>query len=222
MSRHEVLVADPELCRGLNTIEVREARVRCTAPRLHLDPSTWARGQTEAWVRGDALFLILDGFALRRATHSGQHAVEVLGEGDVLSTITAEASQHEVRVLTRTTLAHLDRRFMENAARWPEVGFNLADRATRRARELAVPLALMHLQRLDERVHLMLWHLAVRWGKVTVDGVWIPFRLSHQDLADIVGARRPSITAAMRVLQNAGTLFESATGRLIVQEPAAG
>ena len=59
--------------------------------------------------------------------------------------------------------------------------------------------------RVEDRLLLTLWHLAERWGKVTPEGILVPLPLSHQRLADIVGAHRPSVTTAMGALSKAGT-----------------
>jgi CRP-like cAMP-binding protein len=67
-----------------------------------------------------------------------------------------------------------------------------------------VALAIAHHQRVEDRLLLTLWHLAERWGKVTPDGIVLPLPLSHQRLAHIVGAHRPSVTTAMGALDKAG------------------
>ena len=73
----------------------------------------------------------------------------------------------------------------------------LFNRGTRRAHHLAVALAIAHHQRVDDRLLLTLWHLAERWGRVHADGIVVPLPLSHQRLADLVGAHRQSVTTAM-------------------------
>src|SRR5918998_361959 len=62
---------------------------------------------------------------------------------------------------------------------------------------LAVALAISHHQRVDDRLMLTLWHLAERWGRVRREGIVVPLPLSHQRLADLVGAQRQSVTTAM-------------------------
>jgi DNA-binding GntR family transcriptional regulator len=52
----------------------------------------------------------------------------------------------------------------------------------------------------------LLWYLADRWGRVTPDGVIVPLRLTHETLARLVGAQRPSVTTAIRQLEEEGHL----------------
>ena len=62
----------------------------------------------------------------------------------------------------------------------------------------AIPVA--HHNRVEDRLLLTLWHLAERWGKVMPQGILLPLPLSHQRLAKIVGAHRPSVTTALGAL----------------------
>ena len=45
-----------------------------------------------------------------------------------------------------------------------------------------------------------------RWGRVTPQGIKIPLPLTHSLLALVVGARRPTVTSAVRSLARAGRL----------------
>ena len=92
----------------------------------------------------------------------------------------------------------------------------LFNRGTRRAHHLAVALAIAHHQRVEDRLLLTLWHLAERWGKVTPDGIVVPLPLSHQRLAEIVGAHRPSVTTAMGGLAKAGRVSRREDGNWLL------
>jgi CRP-like cAMP-binding protein len=95
---------------------------------------------------------------------------------------------------------------------WPQLGVELFSRGLRRAHHLAVALAIAHHQRIDDRLLLTLWHLAERWGRVTVEGIVVPLPLGHQRLADLVGAHRPSVTTAMGDLARAGLVSRREDG----------
>jgi CRP/FNR family transcriptional regulator, cyclic AMP receptor protein len=71
-------------------------------------------------------------------------------------------------------------------------------------RELAVSIALE--PRLEERLLLKIEHLAARWGRVTPDGVRLDLRLTHQELAEMIGAVRESVTIALGHLVERGEL----------------
>jgi CRP/FNR family transcriptional regulator, cyclic AMP receptor protein len=65
-------------------------------------------------------------------------------------------------------------------------------------RELAVAIALE--PRVERRLLLKIRQLADRWGRVTPRGVRLDLRLTHQELADMVGAVRESVTVSLRSL----------------------
>ena|SRR5436190_15549314 len=67
-------------------------------------------------------------------------------------------------------------------------------------------MAAQHFIRVEDRLLATLWHLASMWGKVTPVGTVVPFRLTHEMLASIIGAQRPTTTMAIRSLTQQGLL----------------
>jgi len=119
-------------------------------------------------------------------------------------------------VLEPTRLAVLDHGLVLRMTPWPALGLELFARGTRRAHSLAVALAIAHHPRVDDRLLLTLWHLAERWGRVGAEGVVVPLPLSHQRLADLVGAHRPSVTTAIGDLSRSGALRRRDDGTWIL------
>ena len=115
-------------------------------------------------------------------------------------------------VLEPTQMAVLDHGLVTRMTPWPQLGVELFARGTRRAHSLAVALAIAHHQRVEDRLLLTLWHLAERWGRVGPEGIILPLPLSHQRLADLVGAHRPSVTTAMGALARSGALSRREDG----------
>ena len=77
-------------------------------------------------------------------------------------------------------------------------------------RELAVAIALE--PRVERRLLLKLRQLAERFGRVTPQGVRLDLRLTHQQLAEMVGAVRESITIALgKLAQNDEITIENRT-----------
>jgi CRP/FNR family transcriptional regulator len=86
-------------------------------------------------------------------------------------------------------------------------------------RELAVAIALE--PRLERRLLLKLQQLAERFGRVTPRGVRLDLRLTHQELAGMVGAVRESVTIALGNLAKQGAL--SVRNRtIVIRRPAEG
>jgi hypothetical protein len=93
-------------------------------------------------------------------------------------------------------------------------------RVMARSRRVVGHLVIAQLASVDERIHVALWHMADRFGRVGIDGVVMPLRLTHEILGRIVGARRPSVTAALGRLNERGLVEpRSAGGWLLSGDP---
>ncbi len=64
---------------------------------------------------------------------------------------------------------------------------------------------LLFLSSKERLCHLLL-ELAERYGKRTADGIALGIRLSHQDLASVIGATRETVTVTLGELQGDGLL----------------
>jgi CRP/FNR family cyclic AMP-dependent transcriptional regulator len=116
-------------------------------------------------------------------------------------------------------LAVLDERFARLLGRYPKLASRLLGRALRRSRHLAVNMAIVHQARVDARLHMLLWHLAGRFGRVRGDGVILPLRLTHAMLAELVAARRPTVTSALAALAREGRVRLLDNAWLLSGEP---
>ncbi len=121
---------------------------------------------------------------------------------------------HEVRwtVLADVRLAVLDRRFASRLVRFPEVNAMLIERLSERAQRMAVSQAISQLNGVDRRLLALFWHLAERWGRMTSRGVAVPLALSHRVLAQLVGARRPTVSTALAELAERGEIVRRDDG----------
>jgi CRP-like cAMP-binding protein len=133
-------------------------------------------------------------------------------------------------VLEPTRLAVLDGVAAQRFARHPELIGALVGRALERSRNLAVNMAIVHQPRVDIRLQMLFWHLADRWGLVRSDGISLPLRLTHTVLADLVTARRPTVSSALselaerglvRLLDDAWLLSGEPPGELLELQPIA-
>ena len=57
---------------------------------------------------------------------------------------------------------------------------------------------------------MLFWHLSERWGRVTAEGVRLELPLTHEVLAELVGAQRPTVTTALSRLARRGELVRVA------------
>jgi CRP/FNR family transcriptional regulator, cyclic AMP receptor protein len=220
-----IVDADPDLADLLDEAELERARRGALTRERRLSPGDWdATGAVEPdkHHRG---FLIIEGLLSREVNVLGRTCVELLGPGDVLRPWRWDAEGSHVHaevgwiVLEVTRLAVLDHGLVMRMNPWPQLGVELFARGTRRAHHLAVALAIAHHQRVDDRLLLTLWHLAERWGRVVPEAIIVPLPLSHQRLADLVGAHRPSVTKAMGELAASGALSRRDDGTWMLHGP---
>ena len=207
-----VLERDPDLGEDLRPEEFAVARQQAVARVLRYPKGPWGV-RLKDFDRGGALgALITEGLLVRQVTVGDRTCAELLGPGDVtqpwLRTGPDASVGTEVnwQVARPTTMALLDRGFVARVARWPEIPAAVARRIMLRVHWLAFHLAVCHMRRVDDRLLLVLWHFADRWGRVTPRGVQIDIPLTHRLLALVVGARRPSVTAGAQDLVHSGRI----------------
>ena len=110
------------------------------------------------------------------------------------------------RIIERARFLLLDRAFSEAAAEWPEIAAALMHRTVLRSRRLCYKLAVNTSPRIEDRLLFSLWALAARWGRVTEQGTVINLRLTHEQLAALISAQRPSVSTALGKLREQGRI----------------
>jgi CRP/FNR family cyclic AMP-dependent transcriptional regulator len=217
--RVDLLQHDRELSRLLGSVAGTRTGPRLSAVALKLERGPWQPGADEP--SGDHLgFLVLDGLLGRRVLVPDRgRSLELLGKGDIFRPWQEDSpsfSEVAWTVIEPTSVAVLDREFKARARRLPELMEIFAERALRRSRRLAVCAAIANTVGVEERLLLVLWQLAELWGRKAPEGALVPFRLSHQTLADLVGARRPTVTLALRSLTERGAVRRPESGEWIL------
>ncbi len=206
-----ILSEDPALAEAVPQAHRRQAIDECVARAISIAPGRWG-SQASAAIHDGIGLLVLQGLLIRRVGIDGRFGAELLGEGDILrpwqgqDNSPALAQTTGWRVLQRTRVALLDLRAAQRLARFPELTGGLVARALERSRNLAVNMAIVHQPRVDVRVHMLFWQLADRWGRVRTDGISVPLHLTHAVLAELVAARRPTVTSALSELAERGLL----------------
>jgi CRP/FNR family transcriptional regulator, cyclic AMP receptor protein len=66
---------------------------------------------------------------------------------------------------------------------------------------------------------MVLWHLADRWGYVRPEGTILPLRLTHDVLADLVAAQRPTVSSALSQLTTNELVRLGREGWLLLGQP---
>jgi CRP/FNR family transcriptional regulator, cyclic AMP receptor protein len=218
-----LLLEDPDLADAIPAERRAQATEELVTSCLSIAPGAWEPPDPD---RGAIGLVILEGVLLRHVEIDGRYGLELLGETDMLRPWQGgEApmldSRVEYSVLAPARLAWLDGRAARVLTRYPELTDRLFERVMRRSRHLVANMAIVHQPRVDTRLQLLLWHLAGRWGRVRRDGVVLPLKLTHALLADLVAARRPTVTSALSDLTRRGLLRQTDDGWMLFgQSPA--
>ena len=190
LSREQVIA----LTRGLTAVAVRAGE--------EIDLATNGSACSIVWSGRLALVYMTEG--------GGQRTVSLVEEGDVLVSPPTTSAQvgpdMRCRALASSVVVGLTADHLERWLQTPGLATNLLRILSAQIadRELAVAIALEG--RVERRLLLKLRQLALRWGRVTPNGIRLDLRLTHQELADMVGAVRESVTLAFGRLTKQGEI----------------
>lgn len=219
-----LLQADPDLGARMAPERFAAAQRALVARMVAVPEGHWAWEQMLPAPPGVVGFVICSGIFARRARMYDGNSVELLGAGDV---IMPWASEHDSavgfetsvnwQVLARGRLALIDNELLLKSAPWPEITKALLTRAITHARWLAGLHAAAGHTRVEDRLWLVLWQIAERWGKITPDGVTLSMPgLTHETIAGLVAASRSSVTKAFGDLRDRGLLERRPRGVLVL------
>lgn len=204
-----LLDVDEELARVIEPGDQRQARRVLVAPAAVIQPGPV---ELDRLSRPASTFaaLVTDGELTCDVTFDGRSLTEMVGAGDVLSlwepNIDGVAVTRQVFAVSTTRLALLDRRFLLAAAHWPALMLTIHRRLADQEHRRAVHGAICQLSRVEDRLIAMLSLLGARTGRVSPEGLIVPFPATHETLGRMVGARRPTVSLALKELELAGRL----------------
>ena len=199
-----LLDAWPELGGALNPAE-RTAASRQLVIRTERVPHAGWRPDGGIGDEDVTCMLVVQGLLVREALVGDVRAAELLGVGDVVH-VAADADADLLgsavawTAIDEVLVGWMDASTFAAMARWPVLGSALLARATERSRRQAVFQAICHHVRVDARIVGLLWQLADRWGRATPAGIVVPLRLTHDAIAALIGAQRPTVSTALGVL----------------------
>ena len=223
--RIHLLDADPGLGDGLSPARRLEARRRLVA-----EVATVAAGPCELGGLGAnaaATLLVLDGLLLEEVAVLDSVSAELLSAGDPIPVGHRRpehllASEARYVALEPVRFGVLDAAALDAVAEFPEVQRALTERMAERLRRVAAGKAISQINGIDRRLIAVFWQLAERWGRVTAEGVAVEVPLAHRVLAQLVGARRPSVTTAIGRIVAEGKLVRRPDGSWLLPGAAFG
>jgi CRP/FNR family cyclic AMP-dependent transcriptional regulator len=220
--RAHILSLDPGFTDGIPPDELSAATRAVVGAVVRLKQGRVDPRQLGA---GDgASALCVRGTLTQEVTLADRVSSQLLGPGDILQVGRGSESlvPHRLRWVANepTTLAILGPRFEEAARRWPSLSSVVTQRLHDQVVRLSIHVAFSQLGHVELRLLALFCHLADRWGRVTLQGIAIPLRLTHEALGRLVGAQRPTVTLALMELSNAGSLTRAESGEWILDPEA--
>ena len=203
-----VLEEFPAFGAALAPEEFARASTQLRAPAVTLGRGSHQLGLVGS---GDLLaLLVLDGWLMRTVILAGRRCATLSGPGTTMrpwdehewfSTIPYEISW---RTLETTRVLLFDDHLLAVIARWPELVRSIFRGGSERGHTQMMLTVIQSLQHVELRLRIVLWMYADRYGQTTCDGVVLPVRLSHQDLAEMIGTQRPTVSAHLAELSARG------------------
>jgi CRP-like cAMP-binding protein len=222
-----LLVADPDLGSSLDGEQFREAREQAVFPSLelaegtlkidHLRGAPGVRGQLHG-------FLVLEGSVTINLRMSGRTCTRLIGPRELVLLDGVETDSIPVNwewsVHAPARLALLDGRLRLIARRWPPLMGAILERAAQQTRNAFLQQAISQLPRVEERLLALFWSIADRQGVVRPDGVWVSLSATHDTLAHMVGAQRPTVSLGLTRLAEGGLVRAEGDGWLLAPDSA--
>jgi len=202
--RIALLEADPDLARLVAASEVPRARSSVTVPLVSLAEGRFEPSEILETGTNPFAALILSGLISREITVGGQPTLRLLGPGDLVHGAPIApgllSPQQSYTAALPTQLAVLDDRFLHAVRHWPRLLTALVQRTADHHDATLIQLAISQQPRVEDRLVALLRAIAERWGVVDDRGVVVPLALTHEALGRLIGARRPTVTLALKVL----------------------
>jgi CRP/FNR family cyclic AMP-dependent transcriptional regulator len=212
---------DPELGDALDHDHLAEARVRAVVATLELPGGPWYPQTVEGLTSRPFAVLVVDGLVVRDLLLAGSTTTELLGPGDLVDFRAVQDALLPTvmhwSVPDSARLAIVDDRVLAMLRTWPHVGRVLLERAAQRSARLVVHRAIAQLPRVDQRLLAYFAHLSERWGRVASAGMVVPLQLTHETLGRLIGARRPTVSLALKELSGSGLLERRGDGAWLLR-----
>jgi CRP/FNR family transcriptional regulator, cyclic AMP receptor protein len=214
-----LLDADRGLARAVPEAERAAAWRALVAPAIWLETGAVDLERHQIPPMAFALLLV-EGILSKEVTFHDRALIEILVEGDVLLPWEPEVdglvARRHITVIEPVRLAVLDQRFVHGAARWPMLMLDIQRRLSDQEHRIAVHGAICQLPRVEQRIVAVLRHLAARIGRVSLLGTIVPLTLTHEALGKLIGARRSTVTLALKGLTSAGLVCRCPDGTWMI------
>lgn len=126
---------------------------------------------------------------------------------------------YEALALTDVVLMRLNQVELESS---PLLAQGVLQQLSRRLQQTEAILAMISQRRVYDRLRQLLLMLKQEVGQVTPDGVRLEVRLTHQQLANLLGTTRVTITRLLGLLRQEGWLSIDRTRHFVIADAPTG
>jgi CRP-like cAMP-binding protein len=215
--RVRLLDVEPDLSAGLPDEELEFARGYLVVPALQVGSAGGPR--LRPMPEDTIAALVMDGLLVCDSQAFGRPTARIFGAGDMFDPLLIDA-RNTWRAIAHAHVAVLDERFVLAARRWPQILRAFTCRLLQSHEELQLRTTIVAMPRVEERVLALLSHLAVRWGRVTPNGLTLDLPVTHLLLGRLVGARRPTVSLALATLREQQLLDRDRAGLWVLPSAA--
>lgn len=147
----------------------------------------------------EAIYFIEKGrVRLTRLSPEGKTVIlALLGPGDLIGEASWESGEHDsyAETLEESRIYQISREAFQNFIHEnPEFGLRLIQIIGGRLKQAQARIEDLVFRQVPSRVARLLVTLAESHGKVTPNGIRVEFPLTHQEIADLVGSSRVTVT----------------------------
>lgn len=173
----------------------------------------------------DSLYYIKSGkVKLAYLDESGRKlTLTILGEREIFGEmvlIGKDRRELMAQVLQEAFICEIERsRFLELLREQPELTLEVMELFGRRTREIERKLEDLVFKDIPTRLSRQILQLIEEHGIQTGEGIQIDFRITHKELADLIGSARENTTSALNRLAKEGIL-DKKRYRIIVKDEA--
>lgn len=164
--------------------------------------------------------MLAHGSILHTVSFGGRELGELVLAGDMIlpwtPTIEGIPSVRRLCPVVDSRVVALDHRFLRAAAAWPELMVTVQRRLNDQEHRTAVHGVIAQLPHVERRLLSIMWHLAGRVAKIGAEGTIVPLPMTHAELGRLVGAQRPTVTLALKELEQEGLLYRRDDGHWVL------
>jgi len=171
----------------------------------------------------DSLYYIKSGkVKLAYLDESGRKlTLTILGEGEIFGEMVLIGRRKRdlmAQVLQEAVIYEIERtRFLALLRRDPELALEVMELFGRRTREIERKLEDLVFKDIPTRLSRQILKLIEEHGVETKEGIQIDFKITHKELADLIGSARENTTSALNRLAREGIL-DKRRYRIIVKD----